>query len=98
AAASNAHDKSVLWGFILRHVPGVTPETHPKLDELVGYAVRYFNDFVRKTYRVPDEVEREALIALDAALARLEGQAEADGAVIQNAVYEVGRSFERFQD
>src|SRR5690606_3487016 len=38
------------------------------------------------------------LVALDAALARLEGQADADGGAIQNAVYEVGRSFERFQD
>ena len=46
ASASNTHDKSVLWGFIRRHIEGVTPETHPKLDELVGYAVRYYNDFV----------------------------------------------------
>ena len=30
ASASNAHDKGVLWGFILRHVPGVTPESHPE--------------------------------------------------------------------
>ena len=97
-AASNAHDKSVLWGFILRHVPGVTPESNPKLDELAGYAVRYFNDFVKKTYRAPDAVEREALAALNAALARLEAEGEPDGAAIQNAVYEVGRSFERFQD
>src|SRR5690606_16875144 len=27
-SASNAHDKSVLWGFISRHAPGVTPQTH----------------------------------------------------------------------
>lgn len=100
AAASNAHDKSVMWGFILRHVPGVTPESHPKLDELVGYAVRYYDDFVapKKIYRHPDAVEREALAALDAALERLEAVGETDGAAIQNAIYEVGRSFERFQD
>ena len=98
AAASNAHDKAVLWGFILRHVPGVTPESHPKLDELVGYAVRYFNDFVKKSYRAPDAVERQALEALDQAFARLEAEGEADGGAIQNTVYEVGRSFERFQD
>jgi lysyl-tRNA synthetase class 1 len=100
AAASNANDKSVMWGFILRHVPGVTPESHPKLDELVGYAVRYYDDFVapKKVYRHPDAVEREALVALDAALATLETAGETDAGVIQNAVYEVGRSFERFQD
>jgi lysyl-tRNA synthetase class 1 len=100
AAASNAHDKSVMWGFILRHVPGVTPESHPKLDELVGYAVRYYDDFVapKKVFRHPDAVEREALAALDAALAKLEAAGETDGGAIQNAIYEVGRSFERFQD
>ncbi len=100
AAASNAHDKSVMWGFISRHVPGVTPESHPKLDELVGYAVRYYDDFVapKKVFRPPDAVEREALATLDAALARLEAAGETDGGAIQNAIYEVGRGFERFQD
>jgi lysyl-tRNA synthetase class 1 len=100
AAASNAHDKSVMWGFILRHVPGVTPESHPKLDEMVGYAVRYYDDFVAptKVFRAPDDVERAALAALDAALARLEADGVTDGGDIQNAVYEVGRAFPRFQD
>ncbi|HMN87959.1 MAG TPA: lysine--tRNA ligase, partial [Bauldia sp.] len=100
AAASNAHDKSVLWGFILRHVAGVTPETHPKLDELVGYAVRYYDDFVAptKVFRVPDDVEREALLALDASLAALDAADTRDPDAIQNAIYEVGRSFERYQD
>jgi len=49
ASASNADDRDVLWGFIVRHVKGVTPESHPKLDELVGYAVRYYKDFVEPT-------------------------------------------------
>ena len=59
-SASNAHDKGVLWGFISRHAPGVTPQTHPELDRLAGYAIRYFDDFVKPTkiFRAPDEVER----------------------------------------
>ncbi|WP_421725312.1 lysine--tRNA ligase [Bauldia sp.] len=98
AAASNAHQKDVLWGFITRHVDGVTPQTHPKLDELVGYAVRYYDDFVAptKVFHAPDEEERAALEALDTALADL--PTDADAAAIQNAIYEVGRSFSRFQD
>ena len=70
-AASNADDKSVLWGFIRRHVPGVSPETHPLLDQLAGYAVRYYADFVkpRKKFRPADEVETDALRALSDALA-----------------------------
>ena len=56
-SASNAHDKDVLWGFISRHVPGVTPKTHPELDRLAGYAIRYFDDFVKPTkiFRAADD-------------------------------------------
>ncbi len=97
-SASNALNKDVLWAFISRYAPGVTAETNPKLDELVGYAIRYFEDFVRpaKRFRAPDEVERKALEALDAKLAEL--PADADGAMIQDAVLDVGRAVERYQD
>ncbi|MCW5715447.1 MAG: lysine--tRNA ligase [Bauldia sp.] len=100
ASASNAHTRDVLWGFILRHVPGVTPTTHQKLDELAGYAVRYYQDFVEPTkrFRAPDEVEREALEKLDAALAAVETDGHDDPDAVQSAIYEVGRSFPRFQD
>ena len=98
ASASNTHDKGVLWGFILRHVKGVTPATHPKLDELVGYAVRYYNDFVlpKKVFRHPDDVEREALIALDRRLAVL--PPDSDPETIQSAILDVARAIPRYQD
>ncbi|HEX9904024.1 MAG TPA: lysine--tRNA ligase [Propylenella sp.] len=98
ASASNTEDANILWGFITRHRPGVTAETEPALDRLVHYAVRYYHDFVKpkKRFRAPDPLEREALQALDAALAAM--PADADAEKIQIAVYDVGRSFERFQD
>ncbi|MGQ2909491.1 MAG: lysine--tRNA ligase [Aliihoeflea sp.] len=97
-SASNAHDKAVLWGFISRHAPGVTPQTHPELDRLTAYAIRYFDDFVKptKAFRAPDEAEREALAALSAGLAAL--PVGADGEAIQNAALDVARSIERYQD
>ncbi|MEQ1951821.1 lysine--tRNA ligase [Mesorhizobium sp. CN2-181] len=97
-SASNAHDRSVLWGFISRHAPGVTAETHPELDRLAGYAIRYFDDFVKPTkkFRAPDEVEREALAKLSDALGSL--PAGADGEAIQNAALNVARKIERYQD
>ena len=97
-SASNAHDKSVLWGFISRHAPGVTPKTHPELDRLTGYAIRYFDDFVKptKVFRAADEVEREALGKLSDALGAL--PQSADGEAIQNAALNVARKIERYQD
>jgi lysyl-tRNA synthetase class 1 len=97
ASASNTEDDSILWGFITRHRPGVTPESAPALVGLVRYAVRYYHDFVKPTkrFRAPDAVECAALKALDDTLAAL--PADADAETIQTAVYDVGRSFERYQ-
>ena len=97
-SASNAQDRNVLWGFISRYAPGVTPQSHPKLDELVGFAIRYFDDFVKpsKVFRAPDDVERKALVALEARLATL--PQGSDGAVIQNASLDVARAIPRYQD
>ncbi len=62
-SASNAHDKDVLWGFIRRYAPDATPEEHPVLDQLVGYAVAYFDDFVKpaKKFRAATDKERAAM-------------------------------------
>jgi lysyl-tRNA synthetase class 1 len=97
-AASNAGDKSVLWGFIRRHVPGVSPETHPLLDQLAGYAVRYYADFVkpRKKYRAADDVETTALRTLSEAFATAKPDATAEE--LQSLIYDVGRAIPRYQD
>lgn len=98
ASASNADDKAVLWGFIRRYAPGTSAASHPKLDELAGYAVRYFNDFVKptKVFKVPDEVEAAALTRLRDTLAALPEEASAEE--VQTAVYDVGRAVSRYQD
>ncbi len=98
AAVANSEDPAVLWGFLRRYAPGVSPATHPRLDGLVGYAVRYFSDFVRpeKRYRAPDDVERDALLRLDAALAALPPGASAEE--VQTVLYDVARPITRYQD
>ena len=97
-SASNAQNKDVLWGFISRYAKGASPETHPELDRLVGYAIRYFDDFVRpaKVFRAADDVERHALTVLLEHLARLPD--DADGEAIQNASLNAARTIERYQD
>ena len=91
-SASNAHNHDVLWGFIRRYAPGASPEGNPGLERLVGYALRYYEDFVKpaKRYRAPDEKERAALEDLATKLEALGD--ERDGATIQDVVYEVGKA------
>ena len=90
-SSSNAENAETLWGFIGRYRPGVTPQTHPKLDALVGYAIHYFRDFVlpQKRFREPDAGERAALLDLRDALSQLPSDATAEQ--IQAVVYEIGR-------
>ena len=97
-SACNASDHDVLWGFIRKHVAGVSPETHPVLDQLVGYAINYFNDVVKpaKNYRAPDAVERQALQELSDALAGIPPNATAE--TIQAVLYDVARAIPRYQD
>jgi lysyl-tRNA synthetase class 1 len=90
-SSSNAENAETLWGFIRRYRRGVTPQTHPELDALVGYAIHYFRDFVlpEKRFREPTDAERAALIDLRDALSNL--PADATPEAIQEVVYEVGR-------
>jgi lysyl-tRNA synthetase class 1 len=89
--ASNAENADTLWSFIGRYRPGVTRETHPKLHQLVEYAIHYFRDFVlpAKKFREPTDAERAALADLRDALSQLPADAPAEK--IQDVVYEVGR-------
>ncbi len=97
-SVANTDDKDVLWAFLQRYAPGVSAQTHPRLDALLGYALRYYQDFVKpaKRYRLADDVERDALTRLSHALATAPADASPDD--VQTIVYDVGRAIERYQD
>jgi lysyl-tRNA synthetase class 1 len=90
-SAADASTKDILWGFLERYIPGATPATQPLLDQLAGYAINYYEDFVKpsKTFRAPSDQERVAMQALVAKLKAL--PAGADAEAIQNEVFEVGK-------
>ena len=98
AAVANSEDPEVLWGFLRRYAPSASPESHPRLDRLVHYAVAYFRDFVapKKSYRLADAIERGALEAVSAKLAGLPAEASAEE--IQHALYDIARAIPRYQD
>jgi len=90
-AVSNAESKTTLWGFIRKYSPAATPQKFPVLDQLAGYALAYYRDFVKpnKRYRLATETERLALEALASELAGV--PAGSSGEDLQNLVYEVGK-------
>jgi lysyl-tRNA synthetase class 1 len=91
-SAADASTKDILWGFLERYIPGATPESEPLLDQLTGYAINYYEDFVRpaKRFRAPTPLERMAMEALVGKLREL--PAGADAEAIQNEVFEVGKA------
>ena len=98
AAVANSDQPAVLWGFLRRYAPAASPETHPRLDKLVGYACAYFRDHLapKKRYRAADEVERAALEQISELLGRLPPEVSAEQ--IQAALYDVARPMPRYQD
>ena len=91
-SAADASTKDILWGFLERYIPGATPATQPLLDQLAGYAINYYEDFVKpsKRFRAPTDQERAAMTELVAKLKAL--PASADAEAIQNEVFEVGKA------
>ncbi|MEO0881086.1 MAG: lysine--tRNA ligase [Pseudomonadota bacterium] len=88
---ANAEDRDTLWGFISRYVPEASPETHPLLDQLAGYAIRYYEDFVKpaKVYRAPTDQERTAMDDLAQRLEVYDGPIT--GEDLQTLTFSVGK-------
>jgi lysyl-tRNA synthetase class 1 len=94
-SASNASSTEILWGFLSRYAPGVSPETEPLLARLTVFALNYYEDFVRpnKRFRAPDDRERAALENLLARFKALPVDCR-DSETIQNEVYAAGKDLE----
>lgn len=91
ASAAGAEDKDTMWAFIKRYAPDASPDTHADLDQAAGFAVRYYEDFVKpnKTFRAPDEKERAAMEDLAARLEAHDGPS--DDETLQTIIFAVGK-------
>ena len=91
ASVSGAEDKETLWGFIQRYAPDASAEKNPQMDDAAGFAVRYYNDFVKptKVYRAPDDKERAAIEDMVARLKVWDGGLDAEE--LQSMVFAVGK-------
>jgi lysyl-tRNA synthetase class 1 len=91
-SAADASTKAILWGFLSRYLPGETPQSQPLLDHVAGYAINYYEDFVKpsKRFRSPEPAERAAMEDLLARFKALPPGCQ-DAELIQNEVYAAGK-------
>lgn len=94
ASACNPENDSVLWGFISKYQSGLTPESSPLLNKMVGCAISYYNDFIKahKKFRAANEAEKSALLELCEVLKNATDEQKNDGALLQNLVFQVGKN------
>ena len=64
--ASNADSKELLWKFVKKYKKDINENNYPIFDKLVSYAIKYFNDVIKKNkkYKKPNEKEKKALVSL----------------------------------
>jgi lysyl-tRNA synthetase class 1 len=89
--ASNADSKELLWKFVKKYKKDISEKKHPIFDQLVGYAIKYFNDVIKKNkkYKKPNSSEKKALEALVATLENCNDQMLPED--IQTLIYSAGK-------
>jgi lysyl-tRNA synthetase class 1 len=91
-SASNSINKDILWGFIQNYYKNDLLVSNNKIiDDMIGYAINYFNDFVKpnKKYRLANPKETSALKELNECLNNF--RYELDPEVIQTEIYRIGK-------
>jgi lysyl-tRNA synthetase class 1 len=98
--AANTADKNILWGFLSRYSENANATTNPTLGKLMDYAIAYYEGFIAptKSYRLPDDKEKEALTHLLGALKEMDADTPQED--IQSAVFSAGKSqkYENLRD
>jgi len=88
---SNASSKELLWKFVKKYKKNIKEQENPIFDQLVNYAIKYFNDVVKlnKKFKKPNEKEKLALNNLAEKLKECNESMEPEA--IQTIVYSVGK-------
>ena len=89
--ASNADTKELLWKFVKKYKHNISEKNYPIFDQLISYAIKYFNDVITKNkkYKKPDEFEKKALQALINTLEKCNDDMKPED--IQTHIYTVGK-------
>jgi lysyl-tRNA synthetase, class I len=88
---SNADNKELLWKFVKKYKKDISEKEHPIFDNLVGYAIKYFNDVIKtqKKYKKPSDEEKSALESLIETLDKCNDEMKPED--IQTLIYSTGK-------
>ena len=89
--ASNADSKELLWKFVKKYKPNILEKDHPIFDKLIEYAIKYFDDVIKKNkkYKKANSKEKKALEALVLVLEKCTDEMQPEE--IQTQIYTVGK-------
>lgn len=87
-------NKELLWNYINKYKTNIDTETKKIIDDLLNYAINYYEDFVKPTlnYKIPSEEERKYLQLLLEKLSNINEASTAEE--IQTIVYQVGKDLQ----
>jgi lysyl-tRNA synthetase class 1 len=88
---SNADTKELLWKFVKKYKKDISEKNHPIFDNLIGYAISYFNDVIKskKKYKKPNDEEKKALKGLIKTLENCNDQMTPED--LQTLIYSTGK-------
>ena len=88
---SNANNKELLWKFVKRYKKNILEKYYPIFDNLVEYAIKYFNEVIKekKNYKTPNKEEKLALNALVKTLDKCNDEMSPED--IQTLIYSTGK-------
>ena len=100
AAVCQAETADVIWAYVSDYAENVSKESHPVLDDMVHYAVNYYQDMVRPNlvYRKASDAEKQTIMSLRDVIAALPEDADAE--TMQSCVYAAGKEagYENLRD
>ena len=89
----NSQDKNVIWGFLKEYDKKLNPKTDIAIDNLIGYAINYYTDFVLpvKKYKILDLNEKPIFQDLYLFLKNVDKSLTSEE--IQTQIYEIGKKY-----
>ena len=93
-SVSNSSDKKVIWSFINKYDKKLNPISNPEFDNLIDFALNYYNDFIlpSKEYKKIDSTNETIFLEI---INVLENEISVNSSAedIQTLLYEVGKKY-----